>query len=365
MFRKLCRLADPQSSVWQHIKAADFSDFSDISDLAAACDDLGMIEREFMRQASYRFDMIKPEFNEVDLSGYSVTITGSQAAAKADRSITIPISRVLVLEWHKVWVTKAGQLLKEHLNHIKAFVKQQDLHLDIACVVLTGGGAKSDILREALGQILGEDITNVKIRHISSDLRCAKGALMYHVFQEDSLPLISNFFIVQQQYYNRSKHRTTAKETSPWDPNEEIVHDRLKCIMEYNNGRFYSKGMFPLVFRVEVGILGRLYVDLWWSEQHIRDSSPLYDDKDNIRDGIRKYPVVFADIPNLANHGYLPKGDAATGKQYFEVRTWVEMVGTEHKLDLIVHVMTSNYGFPTRGCTYASATASKNPAQRL
>jgi len=136
---------------WQRIKDGGFTE---IPDLAAECERLGMTEREFMRQTSYHFDSIKYRFNEEDVSSYFVSISGSPRANKADKSITIGISRELILEWHKIWTDKAGELLEEHLNHIEAFATHHDLHIDIACVVVTGGGAKSDIFREALVQTL-------------------------------------------------------------------------------------------------------------------------------------------------------------------------------------------------------------------
>jgi hypothetical protein len=67
------------------------------------------------------------------------------------------------------------------------------LHLDFACVVVTGGGAKTDILRQALAQVLEEHAINVRIRHITTDLPYVKGALMHHFFQEDRLSPVSNF----------------------------------------------------------------------------------------------------------------------------------------------------------------------------
>jgi hypothetical protein len=348
--------------LWQRIKGGGFSE---IPGLAAECDRLGMTEREFMRQISYHFDAIKYRFNEEDVSSYFVSISGSPEADKADKSITIAIPRALVLEWHRIWTDKAGELLEEHLQQIEAFAKHHDLHLEISCVVVTGSGAKSDILRESLGQILSIYLDNVRIRQITTDIPCAKGALMHHVFQEDRLPPVSNFYITQQELYRASKHRRADVETSQWDSNVEVVNDCLKCIMKFKDKKFFPKAMTPMTFLVEVGPLGRLKVDLWWSERHYPDSSPLTDADGNVRAGIRSYPLVVADLPPLADHGFPAIASTTPGAgQYFEVKSWVEMTGTEDKLTLTVHVMNHGYVYPREAGASAQRRRARIPRSR-
>ena len=190
-------------------------------------------------------------------------------------------------------------------------------------------------------------MTNVNIRYITTDIPCAKGALMHHVFQEDSLPPTCNFYITQQELYLPSKHRRADVEASRWDPNVKIVNDCLKCIMKFKDRKFSPKAMTPMTFLVEVGPLGRLTVDLWWSERIFPNSSPLRTADGSVRAGIRSYPLVFADLPPLANHGFPAIAGTGSGSgHYFEVKTWVEMTGTEEQLSLTVHVMNHGYMYP-------------------
>lgn len=160
------------------------------------------------------------------------------------------------------------------------------------------------------------------------------------------------FFTTQQEYYNASRHSRADAVTSLWNSNEEIVYDRrLKCIMKSRDQKFTAKGMAPMIFHVYTGRLGRLKVDLWWCEQHFPNSSPLKDADGNVRAGIRSYPDVFADIPNLSTHGFAALGGGGTGGQYFEVKTRVEMTGPVDSLALTVHVMKNRNMYPREAGT--------------
>lgn len=330
----------PNLLFWAWIKSGQCAQ---VPDLEAECQRLHITEREFMRQASDGFDLIKKLVDPVT-SRYTVYICGTDGNENGN-DVAIHAPRELVADWYAQWISGAVQLVKEHIARIAEFAAKHNIKLDYGCAVVTGGGSKSDDFTNAMQQVLNELSHPIEIVHIPMVLACARGTLMQHVFQEDRLPPVSHFYIARTEYYKRGKHRKADAQVSQWDTSEEIVPDRLQHIMTYQHGEFTGRGLTAQTFYVSAdGSLGRLHVDLYWSEQRFRSGTALRDEHGEIRAGIRCYPLVFADPGDLAQQGFITEN--VEGEDHFLVKGWAEMKGTMDALELTVYLMKYGYQYP-------------------
>jgi hypothetical protein len=328
----------PNPLLWAWILSGECPKVGNLED---ECMSLAITQREFMRQVCDEFDTIKERFSPVPNS-HRIAVYGSAYTTPGDNALDIWVSREQVLAWYHVWTEAVKKLLREHLD------KSKDQQIRFACAELTGGGANCVQFREAVKEVLSETQHSIQIRYTTVTavtLPCARGALMHHLFQEDSLPGTSVFYIAQDMFYKPGQHRKDAVQTSQWDTTEEIVRDRLQRIMTYEDEAFSEEVLLPLTFYVSAeGSLGRLHVDLYWSEQKIRSSIALRDNEGNVKPGIRCYPMVFADIPDLADHDFV--AESAKVASHFFVRAWVGMKGSKEKLELVLYVMKNYYEYP-------------------
>lgn len=216
---------------------------------------------------------------------------------------------------------------------------------------------------------------------------------MQHYFQEDTLPSRANFYVAakvhsddaveEEQEDERyepsdedSDEEGDSDDTSDSDENEGIfmgpersrikrrrlsnnadskdikkdiyIPDLTKMIGSYNNGIFNSMEPVPMVFLVDADKkhLGRIHVDLFWSKRQLEENTPLKDDAGNLIPFVRSYPLMFADLDDLASRGFeVYPGDDNT-PSHFQVKAFAEMTGSSEKLLLTLHVMKPDYEFP-------------------
>jgi hypothetical protein len=210
---------------------------------------------------------------------------------------------------------------------------------------------------------------------------CGTGTLMQHYFQEGTLPLVANFYLTEDKCYDEDLHLeatdsgsdmyddtqeeehigrgetrneetlrikpTENGRTSKWDPEEVVLSERVRKIGTYRNGTFSSMKPIPMEFHVKVDakLLDRLHVDLYWSKRNLAEHSSLRDDAGNWFPEIRRYPMVFADLDDLASHGFEIHGGDDEVAPHFIVYAFVEMTGSSDELFLSIHVMKPDYQF--------------------
>jgi hypothetical protein len=212
---------------------------------------------------------------------------------------------------------------------------------------------------------------------------CGTGTLMQHYFQEDTLPLRANFYLTEEECYDEDIHMeasdsgsdvyddtqeeadlgwgetrndeilrlkpTKNRKTSKWDPEELVLFERIRKIGHYSNGIFSSAKPIPMEFYVKADgkHLERLHVDLYWNKRNLAEHSALRDDSGNCFPEIRSYPLVFADLEDLASLGFEIHGGDGKISPHFIVRAFVEMTGSSDQLLLSIHVMKPDYVFPS------------------
>lgn len=203
---------------------------------------------------------------------------------------------------------------------------------------------------------------------------CGLGTLMQHYFQPDQLPLRANFYVTVHEYYDEDIHMDTVEadtdlfmdhdkedhiergevkidEAILIQPSERFLPERLRKVGIYSNERFSSMEPIPMMFHVDADgkHLGRLHVDLYWSQRNFPEHSSLRDDAGNWFPEIRSYPLMFADLEDLKSQGFEVDDSEDTVVPYYPVRAYVEMTGSSDSLLLSLHVMKHYYLFPTEG----------------
>jgi hypothetical protein len=284
----------------------------DVSRYRETCEDLRLTKQEFLRQCSEAFDDIKPKFDEQQKS-YTLVIYGIPSREKGIQQINITLPAELILRWYVKWITANEKLLRDHIARIRQYATDNGLDLDVACAVFAGKALQCRMMRSAMENIIREEWKKIKIPNILSNLQVttARGALMHHLFQPDSLPKRVYFYLARKEEYDPKKHTDVEPSPSRFDHTKRIVEERLKRIMRYDDGEWHTAkdGMAPMVFYVEKegpdGALARLHLDLYWSERLLFQSSPLRDQDGNIREGIRSFPLVFTDVGDLEKEGFL------------------------------------------------------------
>lgn len=312
----------------------------EVRKLDERCAQLGTTRREFLRQFSKEIDRIKKDIHNTRY-GFSVTIHSShgQVGPGLLPRLTIDLPRHLIMSWHQAWTDSATQVVKEHLDaQIENF----------RCASLTGGGCLSTIFRKAMKAVLNQAPYNIEISTSTACISpCSQGALLQHYFQEDQLAALANFYLAMTEEYKAALHKGVATKQSEYKSGTKVVHERLKRIMRYEHGRFSGEDKVPIMFLVEsdkeYGI--RIHIDLYYSEEDFKEHSALRDEDGTLRHGIRSYPLVSIDIDDLADRGFTEMKGGKTGKKHFELRTFVQMVGNNDKLDITVYAMKPGFQY--------------------
>ena len=61
---------------------------------------------------------------------------------------------------------------------------------------------------------------------------------MQHYFSEDSLPELAIFYLAMTEEYKAALHKGVTTKQSEYKSGTKVVHERLKRIMRYENGKF-------------------------------------------------------------------------------------------------------------------------------
>lgn len=147
---------------------------------------------------------------------------------------------------------------------------------------------------------------------------------------------------------SRAKRRRLNNEAdSKDDKKDTYLPDRTKVIGSYDNGVFNSMEPVPMVFLVDADKkhLGRIHVDLFWSKRQLEENTPLKDDEGNLIPFVRSYPLMFADLDNLASKNFEIHPGDDNSPSHFAVKAFAEMTGSSEKLLLTLHVMKPDYEF--------------------
>lgn len=323
-----------------HIKSGSCLGVGNIDELSTA---MSTTKREILRQASDQFDRVKEEFPN-DRRAHVLNIVDDKDAEVPTATIVIPDE--LIGGWYKAWTHEAVQLLRTHIAHIFRWAAKHELHLDLACAYFSGGGINSEIFREAMAKVIKEKWPDCPIYCPEARLPCAQGALKHHIFQEDSLPSRMNFYLGLDEIYSQKDHGDAYHQTSKWNDRVKIVPGQLRCLMQYFNGAISNQRLIPVTYHVKAGPLGRLEMELFWSKKFYPDSSPSRDHSGKLRKGIRAFPLSWADIADLEQHGFTAVDRHGISGKHYEVKTWIEMSEVNGKLVLTLHLMRHNYLFP-------------------
>jgi hypothetical protein len=346
------------------------------------CRQLGMSRREFLRGFSDGIDMIKEDIDQRNVFSVRVFNPHENVAPGLLSDVTISIPRAPLTSWYATWTGSAKQLLKDHLSTLSSEVAG-----DIAWGVLSGGGAKSSRFRTEMEAVLSE--YQIPAGAPQSDRSaCSKGALLQHLFQEDSPPPDAYFYIAQTEPYNPTIHLDALGDPSlihqdDFDTSLSVVRNRLRRVMRASDRRpldspedapdeddsdeydseeddfdedaseeddpdettLMSEGYIPQTFYVETGIEPRIHVDVFWSLTPLDDHCALYDTQDEITDGVNPYPLIFVDDVQFGELGFTVHQEN-NGKLHYLVNGFVKMELTDTGLDLTVYLMTHDYVFP-------------------
>lgn len=90
----------------------------------------------------------------------------------------------------------------------------------------------------------------------------------------------------------------------------------------------------------------RLHVDPYYSEEDLADHSALREEDGSLRPGIRSYPLIYFDLDKLSDNGLKLKRSDSSAGQHYEVRTYVRLIGSSDKLEMVIDVMDGYYRFP-------------------
>ena len=299
---------------------------------------MGLTEYEFLRQASEAFDIVKKDFPGRG-PYYGLNIYGSDGVEHFLYTIHLP--HQLVESWYDIWIAKATQLLRDHIEHVT--------DLNLTCAVFSGGGMNCRLLSTAMDQVLKESDYELDVMYLRDRLACARGALLHHTFQEDTLPSRMRFFVCREEHYQKEIHGDNSKrKQSKWrKTNTVLATDRIARVMDFDNGAASNQKLVPMEFRVaDGGLGGRLHIDLFWTENDVEDHAPFKDRKDKLLKGIRSFPLVWADLEDLSRHGFKAVDGQGFGGQHFVVRAWVALEIRNDTLVLVVKLMRPGYRHP-------------------
>jgi hypothetical protein len=214
------------------------------------------------------------------------------------------------------------------------------------CASLMGGGCLSVIFRRVMATILEQGLYNIRIGTTTACISpCSHGALLQRYFREDELPAFANFYIARTEEYHAPIHKGETTTSSEYQSGKKVVHERLQRIMRCENGEFSGEDKVPMVFLVHAKSNVRIHVDLYYSEEDFEDHSALRGADGNLRPGVRSYPLAYIDLDDLAGHDFKEKTGGKNGKPHYELKAFVQMVGSSEKLELKVYLMKATFQY--------------------
>ena len=316
-----------------------------VSSIRKLSEAMGITEHNILKQASDQFDHVKKGFPG-NVSHYGLNLYGANGAKTPLHTIHLPHS--LIQSWYDVWIAKATPLLQHHIEKTADWAEEHSEHLDFARAIFAGGGMKSSLLSRAMEQVLqSQTLFNFRVKYFGSRLQCSQGALQHHTFQEDSLPPRISFYAAFTEVYSPAIHGKDAKRSkSKHADNVRTTWDRAYCLMKYDNGTFTSQRVAAMSFYVATSHLGRLHVDVYFSENDIEDSATLKDRAGRLRPGVRAFPLAWADPGDLGDEGFQPVDRDGSAGKYYLVHGWVQMDHLNGKLVLTLKLMKPGYTLP-------------------
>lgn len=323
---------------------------------ARCCRLLNIPEREFFRQFSLKMDYLKAEFDDT-VPFTSVVISGNAGGKIQQLPINIP--REDAISFFDGWIYPAVELMRSHLRPRRS--------AGIKWVIPTGGGSKSQIFRDRITEAVQGEFGIPVHEEFDCPNPCARGALLQHVFTPDKLPDNLFTFLSRREEYCAALHPHAARSECITESSDEPgvfeVSNRLVTILRYSEGRtnssaqleeFFAARTIPMRFAVQdkPGRSPSLEFELYLSESPCKDHSALFNQKGDMRDGIREYPVMFVKLPDLRKAGFR----RLQGEDFLRVKTYVDMYGDRNGLHLGVTVMKPHYDYPPFGmCSPNSA----------
>lgn len=335
-----------------------------ISNFKEFSTEMGLTEYEFLRQASKEFDTVKEKFPSHVLF-YGLNIYGHDGTQPVFR--TIHLSHQLIEKWYDLWIAKATQLLRDHIEHITEWAKQHGVNLNLTFATFLGGGMDCRLLSDAMEKVLQDSHYDIEVVYERKRLPCARGALLHRTFQQDTLPSRMRFFVGREEYYQEEVHGDNSKRgQSKWFKRTRILApDHVARIMDLDNGVASNQKMVPMEFFVADGErAGRLEVSLLWTENEVEDHAPFKTRAGKLPKGVRSFPLVLADLPDLSEHGFKAVDRQGFAGRYFVVRCWVGLEYRDEKLVLIVKVMRSGYRHPWKADGKLRLKSRTNKARR-
>lgn len=319
------------------------------------CKMMKIQRREFERQASNEFDAVKERFPD-QYDSYPLNVLVASSANADINDIVIRLPHKLVQQWYNVWIAKAVQLIRNHIDQALRWAAERPdgpMQLEIACVVFSGGGYRSNLLQKENRRAIEELLPRCWIYLTEDPIPCAKGALLQHYFPQHTLPSHMRFYLTRAEEYHPRLHGDTEPESAEWNNKVKVVPERLKCILKREDSSFFGQEFVPMTFRVDIPQTNgskqqpRLHVDLYWSENHLEDHSPLRSGGDQLTKGIRSFPLAWHDIDDsdLEADGF----ELVTrngGVPHYVVDAWVEMSYSDAQLALTVYLMKHGYKLP-------------------
>ena len=338
-----------------YLSSGECPEICEHGSLEELCSKMKIQPRDFERQASDGFDGIKERFpDHYDI--YPLTVLGASGVEDSTSDIMIRLPHKLIQRWYDIWIAKVVQLIRDHIDQAIRWAAERPggpIDLDIACVVFSGGGYRSGLLLDESEKLIEELLPGCRT-HITEDpIPCAKGALLHHYFQGPTLPSRMHFYLALAEAYHSRLHGDVEPEGAVWNSKVRVVPERLKCILQYEDDEFSGQQLIPMTFHVDVPEVDgakrqpRLHVDLYWSENHLQDHSPLRRRDGNLTKGIRSFPLAWTDIDesDLEADGF----ELVTrngGVSHYVVDAWVEMRHGNDQLTLTVYLMRHKYKLP-------------------
>ncbi|KAM0689239.1 hypothetical protein Q7P36_011316 [Cladosporium allicinum] len=338
------------------------------------CKQLGMSRREFLRGFSDGIDTVKDDIDKRNVFTVMIFNPHEDLRPGILLDLIIPIPRARLLSWYATWISLVKKLLEDHLS-----ARRSEHVVDFVGAFFTGGGAKSSQFRREMKAVL--DAYQIPVRagwtHLSA---CSKGALLQHVFQEDSLPPDAYFYIAHTEEYDPANHPDAVNDNSlihqsEYDTSQSVVRDRLRQVMRSPNRhiptslddapddgdsssdndaadetRLMSEGYIPQTFYVEAGgACPRIHVDIFWSLESLTPHCALHDAQGERLDGVRSYPLVFLDAVDFGERGFTIRQEG-NGKPHYLVEGFVlmEVADEDESLCLTVFLMNHDYVFPRK-----------------
>lgn len=116
--------------------------------------------------------------------------------------------------------------------------------------------------------------------------------------------------------------------------------------MKYDNGTFTSQRMAGMTFYISTSHLGRLHIDIYFSEDDLEDSAPLRNRAGKLHKGVHAFPMAWSDPGDLKKQGFQPIDRDGSAGTFYAVNGWVQMTLQDGKLVLTLKLMRPSYTLP-------------------